>query len=327
MATSGSVNFNLTRNEIILLALQEIGVYGVGRTVSDEDMVLADSKLNMMVKAWQAQGIHIWTKTEGVLFSAKNVGEYTLNNTSSDARATNWSDAVLTLLNGDLAAAATAVTTDTTTDMATSDIIGIVQSDGTLHWDTIATIPSSTTLTLTTGMTSAASDNANVYTFTSRVNKPLRIHSMRRVLGIDSSDTNSQSSSIPMMELSHSDFYDLPALGTNGSSTHFHYDANLNDGTVYLWPRPNSPKQYFRFTYTRMLEDFDASTNNPDFPVEWLEAIMYGLARRLIAPFGKEAKMASIEPKAQASLQAMLDWDTETSSIYLMPDNYDTGLS
>lgn len=321
MATSGSVNFTQTRNEIITGALELIGVSGIGRTVSSEDMALASSSLNLMVKSWQAQGLHLWTKEEGVLFAATNTGEYKLNNTSSDARATNWSDAVLTLLDGALAASATAVTTDTTVGMAVADIIGIIQTDGTLHWDTIASVPTSTTLTLTTGLTSAASNNANVYTFTNRVNKPLKIHSMRRVRGIDSTSTDGSSIAIPMIKLSHSDFYDLPSLGSNGNSTHFHYDPDLLDGTVYLWPRPDSPTLYFRFTYTRMLENFDSSTDNADFPVEWLEAIKYQLALRIAPPFGKESKVSALVlSMAQDLLQQMKDWDTEVVSIYLMPD-------
>ena len=50
MATSGSVNFNQTRNEIINDAMQLLGVYGVGRTISAEDEVFAASILNKMVK-------------------------------------------------------------------------------------------------------------------------------------------------------------------------------------------------------------------------------------------------------------------------------------
>ncbi len=165
MATSGSVNFTQTRNEIIQDAFQLIGVYGVGRTVSAEDMSFASNMLNKMVKAWQAKGLHLWTKEEGVLFPADNVGTYTLGNAANAAKITNWSDAVITELNGDHAISATSLTVDDTTGMAASDNIGIVLDDDAITWTTIVSVDSSTALTITDGLDSAASDNNTIYIY------------------------------------------------------------------------------------------------------------------------------------------------------------------
>jgi len=64
MATSGSFDFNLTRNDIITAAYQEIGVVAFGQTPTPDQFVDASLKLNAMVKAWKAEGIQLWTITD-----------------------------------------------------------------------------------------------------------------------------------------------------------------------------------------------------------------------------------------------------------------------
>lgn len=320
MATSGSVNYTQTRNEIINDAFQLLGVYGVGRTISSEDMTFASSMLNKMVKAWQAKGIHLWSKEEAYLFIADNVGEYTLSNAGTSARACARTDAVITELNGAHAASATTLVVNDTTGMTAADIIGIVNDDDAVTWTTIVSVDSGTGLTITAGLDGAAADNNNVYTFTSRINKPLRILNMRRITGTDSTTTSTRTE-IRMVRLSHQDFFELPNKTTNGVPTHYYYNPDLNDGTLYLWPRPSDPETYFEFTYERMLEDFDASTDNPDFPQEWLETITYQLAVRLAPAFGKDQKsIAYILPLASAMLDEMMSWDSEVGSIQLIPN-------
>ncbi len=317
MSTSGSVNYTQTRNEIIQDALALIGVYGVGRTISGEDMQFASNMLNKMVKTYQADGLHLWAKEEGYLFIADNTGEYTLSSASSSARACLRSDAVITELSVAAAASATSLTVESTTGMTTSDIIGVVGDDDTVTWTTISTIPSSTTLTIGTGLSAASAIGNNVYTFTSRVNKPLRILGMRRVTG-----GPDDPSSIPLTMLSHQEYFDLPNKTTNGLPSQFYYNPDLTDGKLYLWPRPDDPEMYFEFTFERMLEDFDASTDNPDFPSEWLECLTYQLATRLAPAFGKANMLQSISPLAEALYEKVMGFDCEAGSISMMPDGY-----
>ena len=66
-----TTTFTQTRNSLITDSLQLLGVYGVGRTVSSEDMSIGVSMLSKMVKAWGAKGLHLWAKQEAVCFSRK----------------------------------------------------------------------------------------------------------------------------------------------------------------------------------------------------------------------------------------------------------------
>lgn len=316
MATSGSINFNQTRNEIIQDAYAILGVYGIGRTILSEDMQTASNFLNKMVKSYMADGLHLWAKEEAYLFLADNTGEYTLSGDSSSARACLRSDAVITELSVAAAAAATSLTVESTTGMATSDIIGIVGDDDTVTWTTISTIPTSTTLTIASGLSAASAIGNNVYTFTSRINKPLRILSMRRVDGGPDEPVT-----VPLQMLSQEDFFSIPNRTTNSTPNSFYYNPDLSTGKLYLWPRPEDPETYIEFTFERMLEDFDASTDNPDFPSEWLECLTYQLAVRLALPFGKSALLMTLKPMADEMYQKALSFDTETVSVSFASDN------
>ena len=316
MATSGSINYTQTRNEVILDALQIIGAYGIGRTVSSEDNVFCTSILNKMVKAWGAKGLHLWTKEEAYLYLTPNVGDYVLGST---AKMATTNEAIENRLNGALAAAATAVTLDSTTGMAVADVIGIVLTDKTIHWDTIATIPTSTTLTLTTGVLTAASDNALVYTYTTAVTKPLRINDVRRRTGYDSG-SSSTIVDVSLTNVRHEAFFSIPSRTQGGVPVQYTYMPKLTSGTFSVWPRPQDGSERLVITYERIIEDLDNASDNFDFPSEWLEALTYQLAVRLCQPFGMQGALQSLLPMASQMLTDLLEWDAETGSIDVAPD-------
>ena len=317
MTTSGSTNFTQTRNELINDAFQVIGVYGVGRTISAEDLNFAASTLNKMIKSWATKGLHLWTKEENVLFVTKDQSNYTLGSTANACAA---SDAVITQLNGALAASATAITVDSTTGMTVGDFIGIVLTSGAVHYTTIATLPTSTTLTLTSGVSAAASDDAIVYTYTTKIVKPLRILSCRRAQGIDSGATTTLSE-IEMASIPYQDYMNLPSKSSSGVPNQFSYMPGNTTGVLYLWQRPNSGIYRINFTSERIIEDLDNAGDNFDFPSEWLEPLTWQLAMRLCPAFGKDKRMiSSIAPVASMMLENLLDWDSEVTSVFIQPD-------
>jgi hypothetical protein len=74
------------------------------------------------------------------------------------------------------------------------------------------------------------------------------------------------------------------------------------------------------FTYERVVEDLTNTSDNFDFPPEWLEALTYQLAVRLCRPFGKPAALKELFPLASLMLQKLLDWDSEICCIQMSPD-------
>lgn len=312
MATSGTTSYAQSFNEVILDAFQIIGAYGIGRTVSSEDMTFARSLLNKMIKSWATKGLHLYSKEEGVLYITPGTPSYILGST---AKATKSSDEIITLLNGNHTISSTSLTVDSTSGMATSDKIGIVLTDKTIHWTTISTITTSTSLTIATGLISAASDNGLIYTYTTTLDKPLRILDCRKRTG-SGSDIND----LPIMEIGYQDYQNFPVKNSGTSPTQFNYKPQNTYGTLYLWPCPSDGSERIMFTYERILEDLTNTSDNFDLPSEWLEPVTYQLALRLARPFGKASAMNDILPLASQMLNNLLDWDAEVGSIQMMPD-------
>ncbi len=199
--------------------------------------------------------------------------------------------------------------------MTVGDHIGITLDDNTTHWTTIATIPNAASVTIILALASAASSGNSVYTFTSRVGKPLRVLSMRCITN-GPTDPNAT-----ILQLySQQEYFDLPSKNSPGQPNCFYYNPDLSSGNLYLWPVPNDPEMYFEFTFERQLEDFDAATDNPDFPSEWLECLTYQLATRLAPAFGKAAMLQAISPLAEALYEKVSSFDCEIGSIKIQPE-------
>jgi len=319
MATSGSQNFTQTRDGIINDAFQLLGVYGIGRTVSAEDTTVASNALNRMIKAWGAKSLHLWEKTEGVLFTTVNTSEYSLGNAATDAYVADVSDTVVTQLDGSHAAAATAITVSDTTGMTASDIIGIVTTDLTTHWTTISSVDTSTTLTIASGLDTAASDDGLVYTFTSRLYKPLRVLDARLRQGFDSGSTSTQSE-IVMTTVPYQSFFEQSDRTSGATPVQFSYTPGNTAGTMRLWPRPVDTRQRVHFTYERVIEDLDSASDDFDLPSEWLEPITWQLAVRLGPAFGRTQKALQLLPIASEMLDNLLEWDHEITELQMEPE-------
>ena len=303
MATSNSTNFSMTANEIVSDALRLIDVLGVGETLSGDDYTLAVRQLNMMVKTWQAQGLHMWTETEGIVFVGADQKSYQLGGTSPDEAS---EEEIKTELSTAEAAASTVLGVDSTTGMAAADKIGIVLDDGSIDWTTIVSVDSATQVTITTGLTSAASIDNHVYAYTSDLTKPLDISSVR-IENEGATDTE-------LRKLARDDYFALSNKSAEGVSHSYYYDRQRDNGKLYIYPVPDDAVYRLRITFSRQIEDFDASTNNPDLPTEWLETLVWNLGVRLSPFFGRENKGSLISSQASALLQGLKGYDTEHTS-------------
>ncbi len=303
MATSGSVDFNRTRDQIIAGALRLIEAIAAGETPSAEEVTDATEALNMMVKEWRAQGLHLWATAEATLFLTKGTAKYTLG-PNGDHATSSYAETTLS---------AAAENTDPTltvasiTGMTASDNIGIVKDDGTFHWTTISGSPSGSTVTLASAIDGDAASGNTLYTYTSKIDRPLRIFSARR------EDASGQE--IPFSDiLTRDEYFDLPNKTSLGKPHQGYYDPQLTDGIWYLWQTPDTIDDIINFTFSRPFEDFDAAANNPDFPQEWLAALKKNLAVELAPEYGVALdKQVNLQRMAQVSLDRVLGFDTETT--------------
>lgn len=310
MTTSNSVDFSLSRDDIIRAALEEIGEVAEGEGISPDRTAAATLRLNSWVKSLMAVGAKLWAMKQATLFLTVGTANYSLGATGTHC--TN--DYVQTTLSTAEALGSTSLGLTAFAGMSASDNIGIVLDDGTIHWTTISGAPGATT-TIAVGLASAAASGNVVFTYTTKINRPQRIDTEGAYW------RSSATQDTPIKLISRAEYAQLSNKTTPGKIVQAFYDPQFINGQIYLWPTPDSASDVLRFWYERILEDFDASTDTPDFAIEWGEALILGLASRM-APSTGIPLQERIELKARAdeSLFIAMGYDRENTSMLCQPD-------
>ena len=313
---SGSSNFNQSRNEIATDALILLGAIEQGETPSAEDNTYAIRQLERMVKHWQGQGTHLWSRREATLFVTPSQASYELGPSSADHAAED-SEIVRTTLSADEASGQTVISVTDSTGMTAADKVGIVLDDDTFHWTTIVSVDSSIQITITVATTGAAASGNLIYAYTNDLARPLRIIDVRR--RDESSDQDT-----PIIVQSHEEYYRLPNKLIDGETNivYYHPEHRNARGTVYLWPRPSTVARTMRLSCMLPLQDFDAAGNNADLPTEWLDTIVWNLAKRLLPKYGAAGLTSGqmIVQGGTTMLMEMLAWDQEPTSVFFSPN-------
>ena len=147
--------------------------------------------------------------------------------------------------------------------------------------------------------------------------KPMRILEVRRRVTDGSTDT-------PLREMSQAEYRETANKTTDSVPVSFYYEPQLTTGTLYVWPRPDSTTatdMTLQLTYLRKIEDFDATSNDPDLPQEWLQALCYGLADQLAVKYVTNPQLRQeIAARALVYKQQLDSWDTEPASLFMQPE-------
>jgi len=302
-----------TAQDIVNAALRLVGEIDANQSVSANDTQDTLESLNYMVKSWQNQGLHLWTKTEGVLFLDVGKTDYLLGPSGDEA--TNDDDLITTELS------VAGVATDTTINipsagMVIGDNIGIRLDDGTRQWANILTIPGSTSVTIPApGLTSGAAIDNSVFTFTDLLDRPIRLLQLRRdKIG----DTNEE---IEANQWSREEYFAQPDKTSQGTINNWYYSPQLTNGRLYIWQVANDADQIARFTYERPVEVAVSTAENPDFPSEWFRTLKYNLAVDIAPEYRiPQDRLDRLTLKAEELLEDSLGFDFEPDSLSLQPN-------
>lgn len=312
MATSGSVAFTLTALQLISKAFSKIGVKVAEQELQADEFQDGIDNLNMMIKAWGAQGLHLWTKDEAVLFLDVGKTDFNLGPTGDEA--CQLDDFIGTTTTTDQIATDVVIPVTDTAGMAALDNTGIELDTNIRHWTTIVSVDSPTQITITTGLPSASKSGSSVFTFTNLVQRPNRVLSCRR-------KTFDQENEIPVITWSRQQYFDQVNKLSQGTVVNCYYSPQLDDGRMYVWQTASSVNDLLRFTFERPLEDILIGDDNLDFPTEWIETIIYNLAARLSDDYDvPPVKLQSVNAKAVQFLDDLLGWDEEMTELNLQPD-------
>lgn len=135
------------------------------------------------------------------------------------------------------------------------------------------------------------------------------------------------SQDLPLVQLSRSDYYDLPNKSNTGTPINWYFDPLRSTKTLYIWPTASAALvatgATLRYTSVKVIEDIDALDNEADVPQEWLEALTYTLSDRLCYAYG-----ATPVPPTQRGFGTMGEQlvaaisvsDQEPVSVYFQPD-------
>ena len=259
MATSGSVDFGVDRDDIITEALLVMGVLAEGDSPSTNQLTSLSVTLNLLVKAWQAEGLNLFAIQNGYLFLEEGKTSYVFG---TDHITTSFTAGAL-----DSAAAASASTIDITDNTASDgDYIGITLDDGSIQWTTVNGAPVGATITLTNALTGAAAASNRVIYYTTKANSPMQISDVVR-RNTDNIDTL-------VYGMTRGSYHGLGDKTAEGYVHHIYYE----NGTIYV-DQPNSnDTDMLVMKWERRLDDLDAATDDADFPQEWHLPLVWNLA-------------------------------------------------
>lgn len=149
------------------------------------------------------------------------------------------------------------------------------------------------------------------------IDEPFPVKMLQANLVSDSNQT-----SIDIQILSRFDFNLLPptASGSGGQPVNISYQPFVNYGVVSVWPTPSTAVALDRtlvLTYQSPLEYSDLNTNTVDFPQQWTNALIYGLAVLLADEFGVPIQDKQwLEKQADKYYLKALDGAYEDTSMF-----------
>lgn len=129
---------------------------------------------------------------------------------------------------------------------------------------------------------------------------------------------------IPMRIITKQEYSILGNKTTSGNPIQIYYEPLRDHGVLHVFPTPTTTEatnNRIYITYQRPFEDFNISTDTPDFPQEWYLAVMYGLAFLLAPEYGVPIDQRQLLAKEMADIKAgALSFGTEEGSMYLQAD-------
>lgn len=89
-----------------------------------------------------------------------------------------------------------------------------------------------------------------------------------------------------LKKLTREDFLLLGPIGSLGIPESIYILKQLTQNVINLFPAPDKSTYKLVIDYVMRLQDFVSATNMPDFPVEWSDALIWGLAFRISHEYG-----------------------------------------
>ncbi len=308
MAVSNSYNYNDTRDTIIKDALCMIGILGEEESPTTDQTNICDRALNRLVKSLERYESLQTNETTAVIFLNYNDPSYALSSTGDHAA----QEFVSTTAS---AGSGTSLTVASTSGMTALDNIGIMLSTGLRQWTTIASVDSSTGLTLNASLTGSVSADATVYSYTTRLPRPNKI--VMATLYKSSADLEYLLQDLPL-----SDFNQLPNKSVINRPLSYTYQGSSTAGNLRVYPRPDNGDDYILAQVILPIMDLDSGTDNLDLVSHWNDCIVANLAVS-VAPIFQiniAQKFPELMNRAKELLDELKGFEKNDGSVFLVPE-------
>ena len=311
MATSGSVDFNVNALTLLNGAYSNIGVKSAERALSAYQVELGLQKLNLLVKQWQgnndfAPGFKVFSRKRAYVFLQKNQASYALGSTGDHATGAY----VTTTISATEAAAQTVLSVVSSTGMTAADNIGIELDTGFIQWTTVSSTGVGTVTIPATGLTSQASIGNRVFSYTTKMYRPLEI----LTASLRDSDDNDN----PMGAMDLYEYESIPNKLSEGTPARQYYETQRTNGVMYLDVTPDDVTNVIRLVYLSPVEDLDITTDDLDYPQHWYRALEAQLSLDLCLPFNRPVTDA-LKAVLQSSIAIAQNADPQTTQVYFQP--------
>lgn len=320
-----TTTYSVSRDTIISAALRKLQVLELGVTPDADTVSNAAQSLNFMIKSWQTQGIKLWTIQNYVVSLTASTSAYTIGNTqvkTGTVTITNASPAVITYTSSGLVK-------DTPVVFTTTGALPAGITAGTTYYVLSAVTASTFTIAATVDGAAINTTDAGSGTHTCTIttptsvtqtnNKPLKVIQawLRNTSVTPNVDT-------PIQLLSRQEYNVLGSKASTGvvNSIWYNPDTTYGTATVYLTPDSTTATNYQLYLVgQRPINDILLSTDIPDFPNEWMQALVWGLADELAIEYGCHVNQRQeINMKAEKYRLELEDWDVETTSTFFSPN-------
>jgi len=311
MTIATSIDWTVTRDNIITYAYRKIGVVAEDGTPSAGQYTHGAMLLNGLVKSWNVGlGMPLWSLKTGYILPVSGTSQVSIGTGGGHTTASY----VTTTLTADSATSDTTINVTSVTGIANGYYIGVELDDGDIHWTTVNGAPAVLEVTLTAGVASAASSGNRVYCYQTKLNRPIRITKAYSKDVASDADT-------PIQIITSHEYAELSLKSTESYPIKLYYDPQIDPGVVNLWPRFSNGDRIVVFQYVRTLGDFDATGDNPDFPQEWNLPLILELSCLLAPDYGVDPVIQSILRKqADHWINMVTQNDYEEGPIQFTPN-------
>lgn len=298
--------YTKTFGEVCRDALRDAGIVAVEMPIQASHFTLAQSKANDVLAHWQGINIHLWAETEAIIPLNPDQVQYSLGVNGDHC----FTDYVYTTASSAITTGSLVIPCTITTGMTVGDFIGVALDDNTRHWSTIASISAGVSVTINDVTTDTISSGASIYTYTTKIDRPVRVLNARGA-------TSQTASEQTLREETRESYYNIVnKYDPSSDISSWYYSPQLTLGKLNVWQSPRNCDQVVRFTFVKPQYVNEDQTETVLIPAEWLLSFKWAVAYELAVTYGIDPnRLVSIAQKAQATLDAALGNDEEYDSF------------